>query len=221
VRRLLIVRPEPGGSASARRAQAMGLEPVAYPLFAIAPLPWTPPPAQDFDALLLTSANGAVQAGPDLARYQALPTYAVGARTATALDRFVSVVAGTGDGTAIARQIAQDGHRRVLHLAGADSIPLDAPDLSVTRIAVYAASESGDAEDLAARLEPGMILLTHSPRAARRLAALIPGPARADLHLVAISQAALAAAGTGWASGCSPPQPSDEAMLALAALLCE
>ncbi len=221
MRRLLIVRPEPGGSATAGRARAMGLEPVVYPLFAVVPIAWTPPPVQDFDALLLTSANGAALAGPDLARYRALPTYAVGRRTASALDGFENILAGTGDGTSIARRIAQDGHRRTLHLAGADSAPLEAPELGVTRIAVYEARAAGDAAGLAERIEPDMVVLVHSPRAARRLSALIPQSARATLHLVAISKAALAAAGDGWASGCASSQPTDEAMLALAARLCE
>ncbi|MEJ7925916.1 uroporphyrinogen-III synthase [Sphingobium sp. AN641] len=221
--RLLVVRPQPGAAATAARAAAIGLECACYPLFAVAPLDWMPSPPQDHDALLLTSAHGVTQAGDALARYHGLPSYAVGARTAAALEAagFGNVVAGDSDGAAILRRIAMDGHRRLLHIAGADSAPFDAGSLSITRVAVYAAREAGDAAGLAALVAPGMVALVHSPRAGQRLAALLPEAVRASLHLVAISPAALRAASHGWASAVAASRPDDDAMLALAARLCK
>lgn len=221
--RLLVVRPQPGADATAARAAARGMQAVCYPLFAVGPLDWTPPPPQDHDALLLTSAHGVTQAGDALALYHGLPSYAVGERTAAALRTagFDDVVAGDSDGAAIVRRIALDGHRRLLHIAGVDSASLDAGPMSITRIPVYAAREAGDAAGLAALAAPGMVVLVHSPRAGQRLAALLPEAVRGTLHLVAISPAALAAAGHGWSSVIAASRPDDDAMLALAARLCK
>ena len=57
MRRLLVLRPEPGASATAGRARTLGLDPVLMPLFEIEPIAWTAPDPAGFDALLLTSAN--------------------------------------------------------------------------------------------------------------------------------------------------------------------
>ena len=54
---LLVTRPEPGNSATMTRATALGLDAHAMPLFAARALPWTAPAPQDFDAILLTSAQ--------------------------------------------------------------------------------------------------------------------------------------------------------------------
>ncbi|MBC7987264.1 MAG: uroporphyrinogen-III synthase, partial [Sphingomonadaceae bacterium] len=83
-RNLLIVRPEPGASATAQRARTRGWEPLVAPLFAIAPLAWAPRDPAAFDALLLTSANAVSHGGKALGKYRELPVYAVGAATAAA-----------------------------------------------------------------------------------------------------------------------------------------
>ena len=57
MRRVLVLRPEPGAAATVKRARARGLDAVAIPLFEIEPLAWEAPPAGGFDGLLLTSAN--------------------------------------------------------------------------------------------------------------------------------------------------------------------
>lgn len=221
--RLVILRPEPAASSSAAAAAARGLDARVHPLFAPRPLDWAPPPPEDYDALLLTSANGARWAGANLARYRSLPAYAVGAATARALLEagFTAVTAGTADGSAIAARIAQEGHRAVLHLAGKRTAPLDPGPLLVHRIAVYAMVAAPDAGALPAITAPGDILLVHSPRAGERAAALLPPAMRATLHVVAISPAAAAAAGDGWASIQAAPVPQDDDMLALAARLCK
>src|SRR3546814_9776925 len=52
--------------------------------------------AQDFDALLLTSAFAAREAGPEIARLATLPVYAVGDATARAAEAAGLTVAMTG-----------------------------------------------------------------------------------------------------------------------------
>ena len=72
MRRLFIVRPEPGASATARAAADLGLDSVAMPLFAVEPLDWDVPEPARYDALLLTSANAVRHGGESLERVKAL-----------------------------------------------------------------------------------------------------------------------------------------------------
>ncbi|PJG48232.1 uroporphyrinogen-III synthase [Sphingobium sp. LB126] len=222
MRPLIILRPEPGAAKTAARAAEWGLDARIMPLFVPQAVEWEGPAPDRFDALLLTSANAARLAGARLAAYRALPAYAVGPVTAKALTEagFDGVVAGDGDGSAIARRIAADGHERVLHLAGQTVATIDAGGLRIERIAIYAMRRTGD-DGLADRLEAGSVILVHSPRAGEVLAQLVAPGQRAALHLIAISPAALAACGTGWASAEAPDKPDDERMLALAVRLCE
>lgn len=221
--RILILRPESAAGRTAASAAAMGMDVRRHPLFAPRPVDWTPPPADRFDALLLTSANGVWMAGSALTDYRALPTYAVGGATARALATrgFADVVAGAGDASAIAARIAADGHRRLLHLAGTTVAPMDTGPVAVTRIAVYGMTTLPPDPALIADATPGAVLLVHSPRAGERLAAQMPPAMRANLHIVAISPHALSACGAGWASGRNAAVPSDDEMLALARRLCE
>ena len=43
MRKLLLLRPEPGLSASAERARAIGLDVIACPLFRVEPVEWAAP----------------------------------------------------------------------------------------------------------------------------------------------------------------------------------
>jgi len=65
------------------------------------------------------------------------------------------------------------------------------------------------------------VAAVHSPRAAKRLAELVPEGDRANIRIAAISQAAGDAAGPGWAAVGIAAVPTDSALLALAVRLCE
>ena len=81
---LIVIRPEPGCSATVAAGRAAGLDVHGHPLIAIRPRSWqTPDPAQ-FDALLAGSANVFRHGGPGLAGLKRLPVYAVGETTAAA-----------------------------------------------------------------------------------------------------------------------------------------
>lgn len=215
MRPLLILRPEPGASATAAKAAARGLDVLVRPLFEVRAIDWTPPDPARFDAVMMTSANAARVGGAGLARYRYLPLYAVGSATAKAARDagFDEIVAGGNDAAAMTQIVAGDGRKHVLHLAGRDRIAAPAP-FGVETIAVYA-SEVVDGP----ALPPGTIALLHSPRAARRFAELVAE--RGDIALVAISQGAADAAGTGWQHILTAARPDDTAMLELAASLCE
>nr|WP_301287194.1 uroporphyrinogen-III synthase [Sphingobium sp. OAS761] len=218
-----MLRPQPAAGRTADKAAAMGFDVRLHPLFAPRAVAWTPPPAGELDALLLTSAHGVRMAGDELRIYRALPAYAVGAATARALCEagFADVTAGDSDGSAIAARIAADGHRRVLHLAGTTVAPLEAGPLGIIRVAVYTMTALPPDPALAADATAGAVVLVHSPRAGRLLADRIGPAARGTLHLVAISDATLKACGGGWASAHAPDRPDDDDMLALARALCE
>lgn len=215
--RVAILRPEPGACKTAERARARGLEALVRPLFAVRPVPWTPPDPARFDALLLTSAAALRHAGPGLDLLRHLPVVAVGPETERAARQAGLETAITGDGGA-ARALAlarARGFDRLLHLAGRERMP-DAP--GVEPVVVYA-SEALPVEPGWTRvLADGWTALLHSPRAAARLAELVDrdGAPRAAIRLTAISPAALAAAGGGWASALAAPRPDDGALIDLA-----
>ncbi len=211
---MLVLRPEPGASITARAAEAMGLVAHVRPLFEIAALDWTPPDPAHFDAVMLTSANAATA----ISHYRWLPIFAVGARSAAAARAAgaTDVRPGSSDASALVATIMASGATRVLHLSGKDRIAVDPGPLSLTVIPVYAARAIDPApalDDAAAH-----VVLLHSPRAAAHFAAL--SPVRATTRIAAISAATAAAAGDGWAACTIAAEPNDSALLAAAAGLC-
>ncbi|MFO1260602.1 MAG: uroporphyrinogen-III synthase [Sphingomonadaceae bacterium] len=220
--RVIILRPQPGADATADRAQALGLEPVIYPLFTVEPLAWEPPDRARFDALMLTSANAVRHAGPELTRFAALPIYVVGKATASAACDFGLAPHHIGDTDAadLLEAMHREGRRAVLHLCGENVVDSGASGLDIQLIPVYRSIEHDSDDDLIAALQPYDILLIHSPRAGKRLNALVGSESRSGLSVIAISQAALDAAGDGWTAAQAAPLPTDTAMLALALELC-
>lgn len=217
-RPLAVLRPEPGNAATCDRIRAAGFTPFPLPLFVVRPLDWTPPDAAAHDALILTSANAARHA-EGLARYAALPTYAVGEATARAAREAGLSVAATGDADAAAliAEAADAGIVRALHLGGRETT-VSAGGIIAASIPVYASNALDVAgERLAALI--GATALLHSARAARRLDALVArhGLDRAQIALAAISPAVAAAAGDGWARVSVATAPDDGALIAVAA----
>lgn len=223
--RLLVLRPEPGATATARAAAACGLTAIVAPLFTAEPLAWSPPDLAAYDAIMMTSANAARLGGSALRRYARLPGYAVGAATAAGMRAagFANVTAGTGDADALARLIAAGPHRRLLHPCG-EHFRAPASDLAIDHVPVYRSVAADALPDRARQaLRAGAAALLHSPRAAALLRKLTDEE-RIDLRevrLVAISPAAAAAAGPGWRNVAVAPEPTDASMLATARGLCE
>jgi uroporphyrinogen-III synthase len=213
---LLILRPERGAIATAKRAEALGLSPLIRSLFAVEPRVWDAPDPALFDALLLTSANAVRYGGGAVGHYHHLPVFAVGTATAQAARDagFSTVMDGTGNAADALHALGNAGHSRPLHLSGEDRTPYPHLPFTVTTRVVYVAAPI----DIA--LPTGRYAaLVHSARAAARFAALCPSPASVDV--VAISTLVAEAAGTGWHSVSIAADPTDNAMLALAAMLCD
>jgi uroporphyrinogen-III synthase len=220
---LLLLRPQPGNDASAAQARAIGLDPVQLPLFEIERIDAGPAPEGPFDAILLSSANGARFGAAVLRALAHLPAYAVGEATAQAARRagVGTVKIGGGDAASTATMMVAEGHDRVLHLCGADVRPFDPQGLTVTRHVVYQVVERAE-EALRSELDrlTSAVIAIHSPRAGRRLAALVAPEERPRFHVAAISAATADACGSGWASIAISPAPDDTALLHCVETLC-
>lgn len=214
MRRLLVLRPEPAASATVARARERGLDAAAVPLFAIEPVDWNAPEAGSFDGLLLTSAN-ALRSGADkLLQLRGLEVYAVGAATAEAAREAGFSIASIGDAGVDRLLGSIDPQLKLLHLCGEDRRAPSEAKQHIETVAIYRAT----AIDRPAGITGDVVALVHSPRAARRLAELVPD--RHTISIAAISDAAAEAAGHGWASVEAATEPTDDALLALAARLC-
>ncbi|MEO6432965.1 MAG: uroporphyrinogen-III synthase [Sphingomicrobium sp.] len=218
MKRIAILRPEPGASRTLARAQRLGLDAHVVPLFALEAIDWSVPDPGAFDALLLTSANAARLAGPQLSRLAHLPVHAVGPATAAAALEAGLTVASCGTGNAADLRATLNPSQRLLHLAGEER--MDAGP-ATEAISVYRA-RAIDCPPGFKQIQ-GQVALVHSPRAARRIGELADGLeiSRAQIAIAAISAQAAAAAGRGWARIEAAPAPLDDALLALAAELCK
>lgn len=219
MRRLLVLRPEPGASATVERARALGLDAVATPLFEIEPVEWSVPDPSEFDALLLTSANAVRSGGEQLHRFRALPVHAVGAATAEAARNAGFTVATTGEADLDQLVASLQPQLKLLHLCGEHRKSPDHARQQITQLPVYRGRALA-APDLAPA--GGCVVLIHSPRAGGRFAELAgsAGLDRGSIAIAAISPAAAEAAGSGWERIEAAAAPTDAALLALAARLC-
>jgi uroporphyrinogen-III synthase len=211
MRPLVILRPEPGAGRTAAFARQLGLATRIVPLFEVIPLAWSAPDPSEFDALVITSANAIRFGSSEIGKLKRLPVHAVGEASAAAARKAGFTVASIGAGGA--ETMTLPGSQRLLHLAGADHRPVQ----SALAIPVYQA-RAIDYPDGLGELA-GSVVAVHSPRAGRRLSELVA--MRSSTAIVAISPAAATACGSGWLQVEAAAQPSDAALLALAASLCE
>lgn len=215
-RAVLVLRPEPGNAATCAALRLAGLNPIALPLFTIAPVAWQPPAAHAFDALLLTSAHAVRTAGAALTTYAQLPCVCVGQATAAAAVSAGLTPSAIGD--AMGAQPLLDAATPGTHwvwLCGADHRPLVAPPPStLTAIVTYQAEPSLIPHQPPV---PDPIVMVHSPAAALALQSL-PW-VREGLHIVVGSSAIAAAVGTGWKAVDCAASPLDRDMVELVAKL--
>ena len=213
MRKLLLLRPGPGLSASAERAQAMGLDIVRCPLFQVEQVEWDAPDPAGYEALLMTSANAVRHGGPHLASLASLPVHAVGEATASAARDagFDLALVGKRDIVDLLARIPPAV--RLLHLAGEDH--RDIMDGRIDQKIVYRSKAIADPP-----LPPltDLVVAVHSSRAARRLAELASD--RSSTAIAAISRDAADACGSGWERVEAAAEPNDNSLLALAAMLC-
>lgn len=222
---LIVIRPEPGCTATVSAARAAGLDPHGFPLFAVVARSWQAPPPDQFDALLLGSANALRAAGPGLASVRHLPAYCVGETTAAAAREAGLSVAATGrGGLQGALALLAPEHRRLLRLAGEERVPLTLPDgVTMTERVVYASRPQPMPPELAALLTRPALVALHSGEAAHHFAAecVRLGLRRALHSLCVLAPRVASAAGPGWREVAVAAEASDAALLALARQMCQ
>ncbi|RAZ74853.1 uroporphyrinogen-III synthase [Mesorhizobium atlanticum] len=191
--RVLVTRPEPGASRTARRLEALGFQPVLLPLTETRPLPVETSIGADAIAVAVTSAN-AVRHAPRalIASLAELPCHAVGKRTAEACRAagFLVVTEGPGDAEALADLIAGGvAGKAIVYLCGlvrfqAFEQRLTAAGVDVQPIETYDTTgmDYSDA-DVVARLSgrPVEAALLYSAKASAALVSLIARPALRQL----------------------------------------
>lgn len=222
---LVVIRPEPGCTATVSAARDAGLDPQGFPLFAVTPRSWQAPPPEACDALILGSANAVRHAGPGLAAVRHLPAYAVGDATADAARAAGITVIGQGQGglQAVLGQL-DTAHKRLLRLAGEDRIALALPSgVSMTERVVYASRAQPMPAELVMLLADPAIVALHSAEAAHHFAAecVRNGLRRARLRLCALGPRIASAAGDGWGEVAVAADTSDRALLVLARQMCQ
>lgn len=219
---LVILRPQPGAEQTRERAEKAGWQTVVAPLFEIIPQAWIAPDAEEFDAVMATSANALMYSGNVLTQLTQLPCYAVGRRTALEARAagFFDIEIGDGNAQALADRLREDGKKRVLHLAGERIRAFDETGLEITRVTTYRALEI-EPEGLADALQSPAIVMLHSPHAAETFDGWCRsnGVVRDNVALVAISGNTADAAGSGWREIAIAESPGDSPMLD-AALRC-
>lgn len=123
--RVLVTRPQPDAAATAARLEVAGHRALIDPMLAVEAIAGARRPAGRFDALALTSVNGARALGlrVEWAELRALPLYTVGWRTAQAAPAGSEEphIAG-GDGAALVALLRAELPRgtRLLHVCGVE-----------------------------------------------------------------------------------------------------
>jgi len=178
-------------------------------------LPWQATDPAGFDGLLLTSGNSMLGGGKQLEALRGLPVYAVGGVTARAARKAGFDVAATGESGVDQLLSSIEPGLKLLHLCGADRREPGPTRQHITPITVYRAT-AVEVPNLSSAKHS--VALIHSPRAGRRFGELVSD--RSSIAIAAISSAAAEAVGSGWLTVEAAAQPTDDALLALAARLC-
>lgn len=188
VMHLVVTRPREDAGPLTAQLEARGHRVTTEPLLTIRPRPHTPLPAEDFQAILVTSANAvrALAAHPDSERLKPCPVLTVGDASAEAARAagFARVASAQGDAESLLVLVGKrldPAAGPVLYVTG-DTVSRDLKALmerrgfTVMRIILYDA-EQADALSVALReaLGSGGIdgVLLFSPRTARVWAGLV------------------------------------------------
>ncbi|MFN3819311.1 uroporphyrinogen-III synthase [Blastomonas sp.] len=224
-RRIIVLRPQPGATATAQALRAAGHDPLVCPLFVIEQVAWTPADPSAYDALLVGSANVFRHGGPTLADLKDLPVYAVGGKTARMSMDLGFRVRGQGQGglAALLPMLADDGHLHILRLAGEDHVDLPDSRLAIDTRIVYRSRALPMPDALRDALAHPCVVLLHSARAAQHFSALVDeaGLDRAKVNLALFAPALVYAAGEGWGAVRVAPSTDDRALLDVADALCQ
>ncbi|USA60395.1 uroporphyrinogen-III synthase [Qipengyuania citrea] len=222
---LFLFRPEPGWSVSSKTALDMGLDVSGAPLFTVEPVDWEVPDPEQFDGLLVGSANVFRHGGKQIDRLTKLPVHAVGDATADAARNAGFLIGRTGRGGLQSLLDELDGRElHLLRLAGEDRVTLRLPEkIRIETKIVYRAVPQSMTDDDIARLRTGGVVALHSGAAAERLQVEFDRHEmdRSQVDLAVIGPRVAEMAGEGWRSVEIADAPGDSELLALARALCQ
>ena len=221
---VVAIRPEPGLASTIDSSRKLGLEVHGFALSQVEPLDWELPSADEFDGLLVGSANAFRHAGAGLASLRHLPVIAVGETTARAAEEQGFSVEKSGEGglQAMLESLGPQP-RTLLQLAGEERVSLDPPEnVRIEVRTCYRLTYRPIPDDLAIILRNQCLVLLHSAASARLFSSECDRLAldRGKISLAALGPRILAAAGTGWRQAHSPHKPAEAALLALARDMC-
>ncbi len=216
--KVAIIRAEPSANRTASLAQEFGLATIIAPMFEVGPLVWKPPEPEQFDAILLTSANALHHGGDGIKNYLHLPAFAVGEKTAMVARDAGFQIAATGNGgiEELAPSISGSDVKNLLWLRGLHHNGFKAPDhMSVQNFAVYENRACPLPACLSTGTKDRFAVLLHSARAARHFAteADAAGLIRGNIIIGTISENVAMAAGKGWGEVIIASQPDDAHLL--------
>ncbi|WP_369807160.1 uroporphyrinogen-III synthase [Ancylobacter radicis] len=226
-----MTRPQPDADATAARLVAAGCAALVDPMLTIEPIPDAVLPPGRFDALALTSVNGAraLAARRERAALEGLPLHAVGRRTAAAAQGFAEVHVAGGDGVALAGLLRARLPRgaRVLHVAGEEravdlGAALAGDGIEVELFVIYRAVAAGGlAAHTRAALAAGQIdaafhfsLRTATTLAARAQQAGLASAFAGVQHLCFSRNVAAPLQAAGWPTRIADT-PTEEGLFAL------
>lgn len=190
--RVLVTRPEPGASRTARRLEDMGFQPILLPLTETVALPVSAV-ARDAVAVAVTSANAVRHAPKEIiAALAALPCHAVGKRTAESARAagFLAVSEGAGNAEALADAIAGDlSGKTIVYLTGRVRFPafearLQAEGVLLHAVETYDTVTLDYSDEAIVELlsgQPVEAVLLYSAKAAAALQTLTMRPSMRDL----------------------------------------
>ncbi|RWK06954.1 uroporphyrinogen-III synthase [Mesorhizobium sp.] len=233
--RVLVTRPEPGASRTARRLEAQGFQPILLPLTETAALPVEASSFPAAAAVAVTSANAVRHAPGELvAALVALPCHAVGKRTAEACRAagFTSVSDGPGYAEALAGALADElAGKEIVYLCGRVRFPafeerLAAAGAHVRPVETYDTVDLDySGADVIARSSgmPVEAVLLYSAKAASAMTDLAQRPSLEHLFentefLVLSARVAEALGEVGGQKVRIAAQPDEDALLALLSL---
>lgn len=216
--KVLIIRPQPGADATAERFRAAGHMPLVMPLFEIQPVASTSISATGYDAIVLTSGNAVRSTEPFLKANAHMPIYAVGSATARAAEKsaITPFRIGSSGIEALVDVAVQDGHKRLLWLAGEDHTPLQPRgDVTVDTHIVYKSVAVRTPDAFKAAVAQSDLVILHSSRAAQHFAACCDYArmSRQEVALATFSESIARNTGEGWSTCIIAPAPNDAALL--------
>nr|WP_246204989.1 uroporphyrinogen-III synthase [Altericroceibacterium indicum] len=211
-------------SATVAGGAAEGFEIIGAPLFAIRPLVWELPDVEQFDGLLIGSANAIRHGGALINQCRHLPVYAVGKATAELAIECGFHVALVGEGGLQNVLDSLAGERlHLLRITGVEHRPLSVPpSITLTERIAYTSEALPMPGELAGELAKGGIIMLHSGAAAQHFVKECNrlGVNRKLLYIAALAPRIAEAAGDGWAGRHCAAAPNEAALLELVGQLC-